>query len=357
MATVELYWPYGIDMSSSQTQYGTVTYAGSTQLIIQVGSDTAIYNGYGFTYNTSAGTVTGGTLTGYESYVNGVAAVSVSNLSLSAPTVAYYVQNNLDEALFSIALSGNDSIYGSPGNDTINAYGGTNYVDGGGGINTEQFSGNLSQYSFNETSQGLVVSGEGAVDTLVSIQYLEFSDQTIAAPCFVAGSRIITAIGAVPVEQLRIGQMVRTVGNTFEPIVWLGHRHVSCEDHPCPTDVWPVCMRANALGDGKPERDIWLSPDHAVYIGQVLIPIRQLINGATIVQEPRAEVEYWHVELQRHSIILVEGLPVESYLDTGNREKFSNGARIEQLYPGLRLRTFVPSMADRVNGGRVPRAA
>jgi hypothetical protein len=74
-----------------------------------------------------------------------------------------------------------------------------------------------------------------------------------------------------------------------------------------------------------------LSPDHAVAWDGVLIPIRYLVNGASIVQEPHDAVEYWHVELARHDIILAEGLAVESYLDTGNRSSFANGG------PALRL--------------------
>jgi hypothetical protein len=32
--------------------------------------------------------------------------------------------------------------------------------------------------------------------------------------------------------------------------------------------------------------------------------------------------DYVHVELDRHDILLAEGLPAESYLDTGNRAAF-----------------------------------
>src|ERR1019366_10641252 len=58
----------------------------------------------------------------------------------------------------------------------------------------------------------------------------------------------------------------------------------------------------------------------------VLIPIRYLVNGRSIAQEARDEVTYWHVELARHDILLAEGLPAESYLDTGNRDAFADNA-------------------------------
>jgi hypothetical protein len=69
-----------------------------------------------------------------------------------------------------------------------------------------------------------------------------------------------------------------------------------------------------------------LSPDHAVFVDGALIPIRHLVNGATIVRERVAEIVYWHIELATHDILLAEGLPAESYLDTGNRAAFANAS-------------------------------
>jgi len=51
----------------------------------------------------------------------------------------------------------------------------------------------------------------------------------------------------------------------------------------------------------------------------MLICIRQLVNGSTIRPERRwTAVDYYHVELDQHAILLAEGLPAESYIDTGN---------------------------------------
>src|SRR6185436_15037675 len=42
---------------------------------------------------------------------------------------------------------------------------------------------------------------------------------------------------------------------------------------------------------------------------------------------------YFHVELERHDVLLAEGLPCESYLDTGNRAAFANGSGVVQAHP------------------------
>jgi hypothetical protein len=69
----------------------------------------------------------------------------------------------------------------------------------------------------------------------------------------------------------------------------------------------------------------FLSLDHSVFVNGVLIPIRYLVTGAAIAQEPRERVAYFRVELAHHDILFAAGLAAESYLDTGNRSTFANG--------------------------------
>ncbi len=145
-------------------------------------------------------------------------------------------------------------------------------------------------------------------------------------PCFAAGTRIATATGATAVEALCPGDLVRLAGGGTAPVQWIGHRHVTCRGHPRPSEVLPVRVRVHAFAPGAPARDLWLSPDHAVFTDAVLIPIRYLINGGTIAQEDLAEITYFHIELPAHGVILAEGLPCESYLDTGNRAAFATAA-------------------------------
>ena len=149
---------------------------------------------------------------------------------------------------------------------------------------------------------------------------------TFVVSCFCSGTRILTTQGEVPVEQLAVGDLVPTLlGDRLAPVRWLGHREIDCRRHPRPEAVWPVRVRAGAFGADRPARDLLLSPDHAVYIDGILIPIRHLVNGVSIAQQAVDYVEYWHVELPVHEVLLADGLAVESYLDTGNRGAFANG--------------------------------
>ncbi len=162
--------------------------------------------------------------------------------------------------------------------------------------------------------------------------------------CFAEGTRLLTPSGEIPVRELRVGDLVTTCSGRITCIRWLGHRRIDCRRAPRPLDIFPVRIEAGAFGPGMPLRDLWLSPDHAVFVTDgtngsgVLVPIRYLINGKTVAQVSVDDVTYWHVELDKHDIVLADGMPAETYLDTGNRDTFANGGQQVQLDPD-----FAPS--------------
>ena len=178
--------------------------------------------------------------------------------------------------------------------------------------------------------------------------------------CFAAGTRIATAGGDVRVENLAIGDMAVTLEGSAG-IVWIGHRRIDCRRHPRPQDVRPVRVRAGAFAPGSPQRDLLLSPDHCVFVTNnltgpsgALIPVRHLVNGVSIVQDPMDSVTYYHVELPSHAVILAEGLTVESYLDTGNRAAFANAGVVSACAPDFRPgQNAKPTCAPMVTTGAV----
>ncbi len=184
-------------------------------------------------------------------------------------------------------------------------------------------------------------------------------------PCLVSGTHLSTPRGSVCVENLRAGAMVLTASGESRPVRWLGHRALDCSRYPEPATVWPIRITAGAFADDQPSRDLWVSPGHAIFVEGVLIQAEKLVNGATILQVPQAQVDYWHVELDSHDILLTEDLPTESYLDTGNRCAFYNGGEYLEANPDFRPKhwseTCVPlimegSELQRVKSSLVERA-
>jgi autotransporter passenger strand-loop-strand repeat protein len=191
------------------------------------------------------------------------------------------------------------------------------------------------------TSQ-FVLSESGSDDQI-------FYDTSL--PCYCAGTRIATDRGEVEVEALSIGDLVVTAAGERRPVVWIGHRNLDIRRHPTPALVTPVRVRAGALGEGLPRRDLWLSPGHNIAINGALAPIFLLINGHSVAQIEREHVVYWHVELEAHDILLAEGVPAESYLDCGNRTAFVNGGAFIEAHPDFAPRRPADTCLPLIKGG------
>ncbi len=177
--------------------------------------------------------------------------------------------------------------------------------------------------------------------TVDHIDITILSDSVSPPPCFVTGTPIMTTQGEIAVEDLAEGMELPTqLGGASARIRWIGHRTVDCAHHPKPATVRPVRVRRDAFGPGMPHRDIRLSPDHAVLVDDVLIPIRYLENGVSIMQEAAGTLTYWHVELDRHDVIRAAGLPAESFLDTGNKSAFANGGPVVMAHPDFHRLTW-----------------
>jgi len=193
------------------------------------------------------------------------------------------------------------------------------------GIDTD---GDGQLYSYDFTTG--VVSEVTAADT--PDFGLNPTGLTVAsAVCYVAGTNIRTPDGEAAIETLRPGDAVLTWARNGrrrrEVISWVGRRQVDLAGHPDPEMVAPIRLRAGALGPGRPARDLLLSPDHCLALGGTLVRAYRLVNGISIVQERGwAGVDYVHVELPRHALLLAEGVPAESYLDEGTRDFFAPDA-------------------------------
>jgi hypothetical protein len=151
--------------------------------------------------------------------------------------------------------------------------------------------------------------------------------------CYRAGTHIATEYGETLVENMRVGELVRTRFSGLAPVLWIGRRSVDCRWHLKLSKIWAVRVAAGSFGKNLPHRDLWLSPDHAVFVNDVLIPIKYLINDSTIRRIPTHELTYYHIELPQHDVLFAENLPAESYLDTGNRSDFANGGPVVTITP------------------------
>ena len=151
--------------------------------------------------------------------------------------------------------------------------------------------------------------------------------------CFLEGTHILTEDGYRRVEDLKIGDNVKTFDGQLEAIKWIGkqtrHRFTA---HPLRS--LPIQIKAGALGENTPSRDLFVSPDHAVLIDGLLINAGALENGISIVKTYPTQYTYYHVELENHALLDAEGVPAESFFpQKEDRSLYDNGAEYEELYP------------------------
>jgi hypothetical protein len=184
-------------------------------------------------------------------------------------------------------------------------------------------------YSFaGDPGQGGTDPGR-TIDWTVSdgVAFSATATSALATLCFCAGTRIATPDGEVAVEALRPGDWVRLADGGAAPVRWVGHHDVA-RRFSDPLRDWPIRVRAGALGEQVPSRDLLLSPGHALRVGEVLAQASALVNGDSIVREPAVpEVfAYWHVELDRHALLLAEAAAAESFLDSYQELAFDNRA-------------------------------
>jgi autotransporter passenger strand-loop-strand repeat protein len=205
------------------------------------------------------------------------------------------------------------------------------YVSGG----SASYSSGVLTVSEGGQSYALNLAGTYAGATFTLLSAGASTDVAVSnLPCFAAGTRIRTDRGEIAVEALARGNWVLTAGRGPLPIRWIGYRTVDCRRHPRPAAVLPVRIRAHAFAPNQPSRDLFLSPDHAVFAEGSLIPVKHLINGDSLHQVSVDSVTYFHIEVPGHAILYAEGLPAESYLDTGDRASFWSEGPI-RLHPAF----------------------
>jgi hypothetical protein len=222
--------------------------------------------------------------------------------------------------------------------------GGTNTIDGPGGVPFGHI-----------IDDGLITNGtiiEAGSGTISYISPGTTENVTFAvAACYLRGTRIATPSGERPIESLAIGDLVTTASGRIVPIRWIGRRAYPRRFAFGKPEIQPVLFRAGALDENMPRRDLFVSPQHAMFIDGLLIPAIHLLNGITILQPDEIrDAHYLHIELDRHDVLLAEGAPSESFEDDDSRMIFHNAHEYPALYPHAPRRPAAfcaPRVSDR----------
>lgn len=266
--------------------------------------------------------------------------------------------------------AGNDSIVGGDGADSLS--GGddadtitanrNDTVDGGSGgddNDTLIVQGPATiTYDFPGAESGTVTWLDGETMTFTEIE------NVVYIPCFTPGTLIKTARGEVPVEQLRVGDRALTRDNGYQMIRWIGSRALDRATLERNTALRPIRIRAGALGDGLPERDMVVSPQHRMLISgpscelwfgepEVLVAALHLTCLDGVEEVSPDGVTYLHMLFDQHEVVMSDGTWSESFqpgdltlgaLDQDQRmeilslfPELDGGEGCQNIYPAARM--------------------
>jgi hypothetical protein len=170
--------------------------------------------------------------------------------------------------------------------------------------------------------------------------------------CFTDDALIATPMGATPIANLAVGDMVMTRDHGPQPIRWIGETKIKKKHLLEKPNLQPYRIKADCFGPGLPFRDLTLSPQHRVLTGgkivremfgqdEMLIAVKHL-EKVKKVQKPKVKgnVTYRHILFDRHEVIYANGLPTESLLigqEARNKLPRALVAEIEALMPQIAL--------------------
>jgi len=143
--------------------------------------------------------------------------------------------------------------------------------------------------------------------------------------CFTPDTRLATPMGPRMIRDLQPGDMIETRDNGPQEVLWCGHRRMTGARLYAMPHLRPIRFKAGALGIGRPDEDLLVSPQHRMLLKgpaaqalfntpEVLVAAEDLLNDQTvIVDHTLREVTYVHILLQRHNVIWANGLESESF--------------------------------------------
>ena len=143
--------------------------------------------------------------------------------------------------------------------------------------------------------------------------------------CFTPGTRILTAFGDLPIEDLHPGDLIHTADNGLQPLAWKGQREISATRLHVAPHLRPVKISKDAFGPGLPTADMWVSPSHRFLLNsgksadifgesEVLAPASGLINGTSITTDStQKDTTYVHLLFEEHQVVFAENVPTESF--------------------------------------------
>lgn len=248
---------------------------------------------------------------------------------------------------------GDDSLVAGAGDDSVEGGDGSDTIVGGTGIDTLDGGNNSDLFTFDGPGDHVIVGGEDAdgsdIDVIdlsginarviqagpengliefldaggavINTAYYSEIEQVI---CFTPDASIMTPRGPMRADALRVGDKVVTRDNGAKELAWIGQKTLQLSNLIANPELAPITIAAGALGNGLPERDLTVSPNHRVLMvgemnrlmfdtSEVLVAAKHLLGRPGITQSVTNSVTYMHLMFEDHELIMSDGAWTESF--------------------------------------------
>ena len=213
---------------------------------------------------------------------------------------------------------------------------------------------------FTPTDGSVLQDGTLVSTTFVNTQgSLDVDD--LGPVCFADGTLIETDRGEVAVEDIGVGDLIRTRDSGFQPVRWMGSRRLSSEELGANPDLRPIRIKANALADGVPASDLIVSPQHRILVRskiaqrmfgaeEILVAAKHLcqVEGVETAAD-LAEVVYYHILFDRHEVVKSNGAETESLFTGPVALRSLSREALNEVF------TLFPELLDRNRSSRPAR--
>lgn len=179
-----------------------------------------------------------------------------------------------------------------------------------------------------------------------------FNLNPINVPCFCSDTLIQTNLGRVSVQELEVGNLVKTRDHGLQPIRWIGRRYIDGLHRAANAHLRPILIKKDALGVGIPSADLRVSPQHRILLNgwklellfgeaNAFVAAKHLVDDGLIQTDYTcASVEYFHIMFDQHEVVFSNNLETESlFVGQQANTSFQQDALTElySLFPTLRM--------------------
>ncbi|WP_146591644.1 Ig-like domain-containing protein [Puniceibacterium confluentis] len=272
-----------------------------------------------------------------------------------------YLDGGIDEDILN-GGNDNDTLIGGQGGDTLNGGAGVDSIDGGAdrdviivdsaadgtgdvvhggsegddydildlsGVGAEGVDWRLTNVRLDDDGPDREPNGiDGTVEFLngsgTVTGTMDFFNIEEVVPCFTPGTLIATPQGERLVEDLREGDRIITRDNGIQEIRWVGRKDLTGHMLSRKPHMRPILVQKGSLGNGLPEHDLLLSPNHRVLVNndktalyfeerEVLAAAKHLTGLEGVDEVGTLGVSYIHFMFDSHEVVLSNGAWTESF--------------------------------------------